>query len=892
MPRLSSEHQRLDEDRRKVVDWRRWGAYVSERSWGTVREDDSPDGDAWSSLSHDLARSRAYRFGEDGIAGFCDRYQWLVLAFAFWNERDPILKERLFGLVPCESNHGEDVKECYFYLDATPTHSYLKYLYKYPQAEYPYEVLIRESRSRTRLDPEFEILDSGVFDDEKYFDIFIEYAKASAEDVAIRVTITNRGPATASLHLLPQLWFRNTWANDPHRGNVPRISAILDQERAVGLCADDSALPTQTNLLIPYRLGNRYFYGPRDGELLFTNNESNCERCFGKPNQSPYVKDAFHRHIINGEDCLNPDRYGTKAAIRIACREMAPGESRALLFRLTDKPHADPLADIERVVKKRQREADAFYATVHPEHATADERLVQRQALAGMIWTEQIYLFDVRSWKDDEFPFSNPPDARFQPRNRHWKHLNSMRIMSMPDKWEYPWFAAWDLAFHAIPLALVDLEFAKLQLKLLLLEQFQHANGQIPAYEWEFSDLNPPVHAWAVWRIFEISKRRDGIGDRAFLEECFHKLLLNFAWWVNRVDADGNNVFEGGFLGLDNITVVDRSEKLHSGLTLKQSDATGWMGMFCLNMMRIALELSTANPSYSGLATKFFEHFVYIGAAIQNMGNGKVELWSETDGFFYDVLQYPDGSFHRFRVRSLVGLIPLFAVEILDPEQLARFPEFTDNLKWFVRNRSQFSDPCVTVVGEQGRESYVLALVNQKQLTRVLDRVRDPGEFYGDFGLRSLSKTHHYQPFRYGDSEVSYAPAESRDYLKGGNSNWRGPIWFPANFLLIDSLLKFSKAYDRPQMIGSECSGSRSQDLHELAASFADRLISIFRRNANGNRPVFGSRALLQQHPNWRDYPLFFEYFHGDSGAGLGASHQTGWTGLVATLIDEWRRST
>ncbi len=888
MPDRTAEGDRLEQDRLGLAPWKRWGPYVSERSWGTVREDYSPDGNAWQSFPHDHARSRAYRWGEDGLAGLCDRYQLLVFALALWNERDPILKERLFGLVPSEGNHGEDVKEQYFYLDSTPTHSYLKYLYKYPQPAYPYAQLVQESRRRTSREPEYELLDTGIFDEDRYFDVFVEYAKAGPEDVCVRIEAFNRGPDAAPLHVLPHLWFRNRWSWGPGPLAVPIV------RRGPGvdsLFADDSVGEPLRGLPFAYALGPRYLHGEAGARLLFTDNETNAERCFGPQarRRSPYVKDAFHRHVIDREDCLSPHEAGTKACFHYRT-VVAPGASAVFRLRLTPHSSPDGIGEVDRVVALRRREADEFYEALHPPKATLDERLVQRQALAGMLWTKQIYLFDVARWMDGDDPTAPPPESRRTIRNVHWRHLNSMRILSMPDKWEYPWFAAWDLAFHAVALALVDPEFAKEQLWLMLFEQFQHPNGQIPAYEWEFSDLNPPVHAWAVWRVFHVDKRRTGREDRLFLEKCFHKLLINFAWWVNKVDAEGNNVFEGGFLGLDNVTVIDRSNKLPPGMALKQSDATGWMGMFCLNLMRIALELAEHNPAYGGLATKFFEHYAYIGAAMKNAGGRQFELWSETEGFFYDVLRHPDGSFHKFRVRSLVGLIPLYAIERLPEEWLAPHPTFLSDLRWFLENRSHLTQRCVTTVERDGKKIHVLSLIDEKQLRRLLARVWSPEEFRSPHGLRSLSKHHLDRPFVFGGNEVRYEPAEAVSSLKGGNSNWRGPVWFPTTFLLIESLRKLGQAYGPTFAIDSPVAGEPAVTPAEMARGLADRLISLFAKDGQGRRPVHGYRRKFQEDDHWRDLVLFYEYFHGETGEGLGASHQTGWTGLVATLIDEWRR--
>jgi hypothetical protein len=890
MAQRTAEEIRLEEDRLHQAPWKRWGPYVSERSWGTVREDYSPFGHAWQYFPHDLARSKAYRWGEDGLAGVCDRYQLLVFALALWNGRDPILKERLFGLTPGETNHGEDVKEYYFYLDSTPTHSYMKYLYKYPQAEYPYGKLIEKSRARGDADAEYELLDTGVFDEGRYFDVFVEYAKAGAEDLCIRIEVCNRGPEDAAIHVLPHLWFRNTWSWGPTPLAAPSIHAGPSTKGSVCLVADDTGAEPLRNLLHPYSLGPRYLYADAGGVPLFTDNETNFKRVYGpeSQNRTLYVKDAFHRHIIGREDCVNPAQKGTKACIHYANVNVPAGGSVVFHLRLTDQPKPALLADVDRVVAERRRDADAFYATVHPPGTGEDERRVQRQALAGMLWTKQAYLFDVNTWLEGDDPTRPPPEWRKGLRNGHWRHLNSMRVLTLPDKWEYPWFAAWDLAFQCLPLALVDPEFAKEQLWVLLFEQFMHANGQIPAYEWEFSDLNPPVHAWAIWRVYNMDRQRTGRGDRMFLEKCFHKLLINFAWWVNRVDAEGNNVFEGGFLGLDNITVVDRSQKMAPGMTLKQSDATGWMGMFCLNLMRIALELSRENQAYQGLATKFFEHFVYIGAAMRHMGKRDFELWSESEGFFYDVLRFPDGSFHKFRVRSLVGLIPMYAVDLLSEEELAPFPEFQANVEWFLRNRKEFTRWCVRPMERDGKKSYLLSLMNESQMSQLLARLWDPAEFRSPHGPRSLSKFHQANPYGYMGAEVHYEPAESTSKIKGGNSNWRGPIWFPTSFLLIESLRTLSVGYGSSFHV--HAADEAPVTLGEMAQGLATGLISLFLRDDSGRRPIYDDQRMFQEDPNWRDYLLFYEYFHGDTGQGLGASHQTGWTGLVATLIDEWRK--
>jgi hypothetical protein len=887
----TAEHERLNEKREGVPPWRRWGPYVSERAWGTVREDYSANGAAWDHLTHNMARSKAYRWGEDGLAGICDRYQLLVFALAFWNERDPILKERAFGVVPSEGNHGEDVKEYYFYLDSTPTHSYMKYLYKYPQAAFPYQQLIDENRSRHGRGLEYELLDTGIFDEDRYFDLFVEYAKAAPEDICIKIEAFNRGPDQAPLHVMPHLWFRNTWAWSERPGSEPVIKQGPEGNGFVSVVADDSMAEVLKNIPFEYRLGPRYLYADAGGEALFTYNETNGPALYGQgaASRKPYVKDAFHRYIIAGEPAVNPAREGTKACLHYEMM-VPPGQSVTLRLRLTPEPIERPLDDVYRIISARRGEADEFYETIHPPKATEDERRVQRQAFAGLLWTKQSYIFDVDVWLNGDDPNMPLPASRLDIRNAHWRHLNSMRILSMPDKWEYPWFAAWDLAFHCVALALVDTEYAKEQLWLMLFEQFQHPNGQLPAYEWEFSDLNPPVHAWACWRVYNMDRIRSGKADRDWLEKCFHKLLINFAWWVNKVDSQGNNVFEGGFLGLDNITVIDRSEKLPGGVVLEQSDATGWMGMFCQNLMRMGLELAKENEVYEGLATKFFQHYVYVGAAMKHMGGLDYSLWDERDGFFYDVLRYPDGSFHKFRVRSLVGLIPLYAIERLELDWIEPFEEFRSSLDWFVRNRQDIVQRCCHLIEHDGIKVYVLAVFDPEQMSRILERVLDPAEFLSDYGIRSLSKFHEQHPFIFGQSEVRYEPAESDNKIKGGNSNWRGPIWFPTSFLIIESLRKLGKAYGPKFSVSLPGDPARSVTLREMAEIIANRLISIFTRNEQGRRPVYGGSKKFQEDPHWRDLILFYEYFHGDNGAGIGASHQTGWTALVASLIDEWRR--
>jgi len=941
---MNEERSRLTGEPHALARWRKWGPYLADRAWGTVREDYSANGDAWSYFPHDLARSKAFRWGEDGIAGFCDRYQILCWSLALWNERDPILKERFFGLVPGEANHGEDVKECYFHLDAVPSHSYQRLLYKYPQREYPYVQLIEENRRRSSHDPEFELIDTGIFDDGRYFDVIIEVAKEDADSLAIRITAHNRGPERAPLHFIPQLWFRNTWSWSGEQVAAPSITAASGASGNPAIRADDTHTPALAGLLHDAHVGPYTLEFPAGTQLLFTDNETNGPRVWGPGAQSRsrFVKDAFHRHIVNGEHgAVNPEQIGSKACGWMRA-EIEPGASHTMSMRLRPTGAKVDAASLEQSVEAtidlRRAEADEFYNSIHPARATAEERNIQRQAFAGLLWSKQSYLLDVDIWLDGDDPSDPPPAERQHGRNARWRHLNSMRILSMPDKWEYPWFAAWDLAFHTVVHALIDAHFAKEQLWLMLFEQFQHPNGQLPAYEWEFSDLNPPVHAWAVWRVYNMDRIRNG-GDRPFLEKCFHKLMLNFTWWVNKVDREGNNVFEGGFLGLDNIAVFDRSETLPGGASLEQSDATGWMGMFSLVMMRMALELAKDNPTYEGLATKFFEHYVYIGAAMKMM-RGNRTLWDDADGFFYDLLRFPDGRNVPFRVRSLVGLIPLYAVERLERKWVEPFAVFRENFDWFMKHRADIVEHSVTTAHHDGETTHVLAVVDQNQLQHLLARVADPDEFLSTYGLRSLSKAHQAQPFVFGNASVTYEPAEASTKLKGGNSNWRGPIWFPTTFLMIETLRKLEKAYSgnvriaignghdpshetpphndpdttladtradealgagaaRPRRRGMTLTNvpvpppENTTTLTGLAADLAKRMTSIFLRDADGYRPAHGPRGkrqaeLFAHDPHWKDLIWFFEYFNGDTGEGLGASHQTGWTALVASLIDEW----
>jgi len=895
---LTAEHERLAEIQDNWGTWRRWGPYVSERAWGTVREDYSEDGNAWAFLSHDMARSKAFRWGEDGIAGICDRFQILCFAPAFWNGRDPILKERLFGLTPLEGNHGEDVKEYYFHVDNIPSHAYMRYLYKYPQTEYPYVRLIEENQARAGQGPEYELLDTGIFDENRYFDIEIEYAKAGYDDLCIRIVATNRGPEAAPLHILPHLWYRNTWSWGPKPRRQPVIRLDSSSSDIVTLLSDDESMGELPRVRAPYRRGRMWLDASSGGRPLFTDNETNAPRVFGPGNQSRsrFVKDAFHRHLIHGEPTLNPDNTGTKAALHYRFDFIPAGESVTLRLRLSDQgPDRPPLDEVDRIIAIRRAEADEFYSAIQPRSASQDERLIQRQALSGLLWNKQCYLLDVNEWLLGDDPANRPPKSRMSIRNQNWRHLNTMRVMSVPDKWEYPWFAAWDLAFHCITLTLIDPKYAKEQLVVLLLEQFQHPNGQLPAYEWEFSDLNPPVHAWAVWRVYNMDRIRVGKADRDFLETCFQKLLMNFAFWVNKVDSRGNNIFQGGFLGLDNITLFDRSVRCLDGSIIEQADSTAWMGMFCLNMMRIALELAKENRVYEGLATKFFQHYVYVASAMKSMGGRDYQLWDDVDGFFYDVLVRPDGHFQKIRVRSLVGLIPLFAVERLEEDWIEPFSEFRENLHWFLRNRQDLVKGVVHTIERDGEITHLLTIVDEMQLARMIERMCDPSEFLSEHGIRSLSKAHESQPFVLDGRTICYEPAEAISKIKGGNSNWRGPIWMPTCFLVIESLRKLAKAYGVEYSVRlpeNEGEGPRGLTFPELSKELAERLIGLFTRDpSTGLRPSLGDEHRFRDDPYWKDLMLFYEYFDGDTGKGLGASHQTGWSALVASLIDEWRLS-
>jgi hypothetical protein len=878
---LTAEARRLEEDRTRQKYWKRWGPYLSERAWGTVREDYSPQGDAWDYFPHEHARSRTYRWNEDGLAGISDRHQRICFALALWNEHDPILKERLFGLTGSQGNHGEDAKEYYFYLDSTPTHSYMRSLYKYPHAAFPYAELLDQNRRRGRDEPEFELIDTGVFAEDRYFDVFTEYAKGDPDDIAIRITVHNRGPEAARLHVLPTVWFRNTWSWTP---DTTRPSLRIADGTGGSVIALDEP-----------HYGRRYLYCDDAPEILVTENDTNTRRLYGVDARGPF-KDGINDAVVDGRrDALSVDGAGTKAAARYI-RELPPDGSVTLRLRLThlapDSWTSGPFGEgFDRVFDSRQTEADEFYATVIPDGMDADSQLVMRQAFAGLLWSKQFYHFVIRDWLQGDPLQPTPAPERQFGRNYQWPHLYNADVISMPDKWEYPWYAAWDLAFHCVPLALVDAEFAKEQLVLMLREWYMHPNGQLPAYEWAFGDVNPPVHAWAAWRVYKIDKKRTGRGDRVFLERVFQKLLLNFTWWVNRKDTEGRNVFQGGFLGLDNIGVFDRSAPLPTGGHLEQSDGTSWMAMYCLNLLAIALELADGNRAYEDVASKFWEHFLYIAHAMNTREADGSCLWDEDDGFFYDVLHLPDGTHRALKVRSMVGLIPLFAVETLEPERLRKLPEFKRRLEWFIANRPDLTGSVACMRTPGMGERRLLAVVWPERLVRVLEKMLDEAEFLAPFGVRALSRRHADAPYVLTidgrEHRVQYEPGESSTALFGGNSNWRGPIWFPVNFLLIEALQKFHHYYGDDLRVECPARSGRFLTLAEVATELSQRLSKIFLRDAEGRRAVFGNNPTFQMNPHWRDLVPFHEYFHGDTGAGVGASHQTGWTALVAKLLHQ-----
>ena len=886
---MNAEKQRLQENRERTAYWTRWGPYVSERQWGTVREDYSSDGSAWDYFSHQDSLSRAYRWGEDGIAGISDNHQRLCFALAFWNEADPIIKEKMFGLTSTQGNHGEDVKEYYFYLDNTPTHSYMKYLYKYPQSEYPYRQLVEENQNRGFADPEYELLDTGIFDEDKYFDIFIEYAKNTDEDILIKVTAHNRGDEEKPLHILPTLWFRNTWTwnKDIDR---PKLKVSSQKDGYSVIEADH------------HSLGQRWLYCQNigandDSSLLFTENETNNQLLFGTENASPYVKDGINNYVVNGnEDAVNPDNIGTKFSTQYQL-SIPPGESRTIRLRLCNSQTlADPFGKkFDRLFTQRIQEADEFYHSLTHQDIPDEKRNVQRQAFAGMLWNKQFYYYVIEDWLQGDRTQPVPPEDRKQVRNTEWRHLFNDDIISMPDKWEYPWYAAWDLAFHLIPLAVLDPDYAKLQLSRLTREWYMHPNGQIPAYEWNFSDVNPPVQAWAAWQIYHLEQKFWGCKDRDFLERIFQKLLLNFTWWVNREDAEGKNVFEGGFLGLDNIGVFDRSSELPTGGKLEQADATSWMGMYCLGMLRIALELAVDRPPYEDTASKFFEHFLYIADAMNRIGD--ISLWDDEDGFYYDAINLPNGDRYPLKVRSLVGLIPLLGVTVLKPEIIDKLPGFKKRLEWFIGNRPDLKKNVACMVTEGMEAKRLLALCyatprkdgKPNKLQRLLSYMLDEAEFLSPYGIRSVSLYHRDNPYVLDTDgqkyQVDYEPAESRSGMFGGNSNWRGPIWFPLNYLLLEALQNFHEYLGDDFKIEFPTGSGDYKNLYEVTVEISQRMMKIFLPDESGQRPVYGGIEKFQNDPHWRDYVYFHEYFHGDNGAGLGASHQTGWTGVVAHMI-------
>src|SRR5712691_5020459 len=880
----AEELVRLQEAAQQQKLWKRWGPFLSERQWGTVREDYSPDGNCWDYFSHDQARSRAYRWGEDGLLGISDEQCRLAFALALWNERDPILKERLFGLTGPEGNHGEDVKELYYYLDSTPTHSYLKALYKYPQAAYPYARLVEENRRRSKDEAEFELVDAGAFENNRYFDVLVEYAKASPEDVLIRVTVANRGPQTATIHVLPSLWFRNTWDWGREGDNFPP-RPVLRRSGPAEIAAEHATLGV-------YRLAADGGPGNKPPRLVFTENASNVSRLFGVSNPTPYVKDAFHALVIEGDEgAVNPDERGTKAA---AWYRMAVGAGKQVVLRLRLRAEAEAQGpafgvEFDRTLAERIVEADRFHTALTPPAATTDERVVLRQARASLLWSKQVYYYDVPEWLAGDPAQPPPPAARRSGRNADWMHLNNRDVISMPDKWEYPWYAAWDLAFHMIPFAPLAPEFAKDQLVLLLREWYMHPNGQIPAYEFAFGDVNPPVHAWACWRVYKMTGPR-GRRDRLFLERTFQKLLLNFTWWVNRKDPEGKNLFAGGFLGLDNIGVFDRSRPLPTGGHLEQADGTAWMAFYCATMLSIALELASEDAAYEDIATKFFEHFVAIVDAMNTLGG--TGLWDEGDGFYYDQLAV-DGMKTALRVRSMVGLVPLIACEIVETEMLQRLPDFSTRMEWFIRNRPDLVRhvSMCEAAPDQSHRHRLLALPRRERLERVLRYVLDENEFLSPYGIRSVSKVHQDRPYilHVGgqDYRVDYVPGESNTGLFGGNSNWRGPIWLPLNYLLIEALERYDHFYGESLRVECPIGSGRMLRLAEVARELQGRLARIFLPDAAGRRPCHGDDSRYATDPHWRDLVLFNEYFHGDTGRGVGASHQTGWTALVSRGIED-----
>jgi hypothetical protein len=883
MENKTAEQERLAAHHRREANWRKWGPYLSDRAWGTVREDYSQNGDAWNYFPHDHARSRTYRWNEDGLAGISDRYQYLCFAISLWNEKDFILKERFFGLNPWEGNHGEDVKEIYFHLDNTPTHSYMKMLYKYPQGAFPYADLLHENQKRNANECEYELIDTGLFNENRYFDVFIEYAKADQADICIKISIINRGPEAVPCHFLPTLWFRNTWSwgylAGP-MGDTPQKPILFESKQNTLTCieADHPAA------------GRYYLHAEQPIDFIFTENETNFEKLNHTPNNSPYVKDAFHRFLIEGDkEAVNPEKKGTKAAA-LFYKLLAPQETWTIRLRLANQLQTTPFQNFENIFAQRQAEADAFYEIVQNRSLDQDEKLIQRQAFAGLLWSKELYYYDIEQWLDGDPRY--PPVHRTYPRNSNWVNLVNFDVISMPDKWEYPWYASWDLAFHCIPLALIDPDFAKRQLILMTREWYTHPNGQLPAYEWNFSDVNPPVHAWASWRTYKIDAKESGKKDHQFLEGIFHKLLLNFTWWVNQKDRLGNNVFQGGFLGLDNISLFDRSVPLESGF-IDQADGTAWMGFYCTLMMKISLELSIEDPIYQDTATKFFEHFLRISSAMINPERKGYSLWCNDDGFFYDALHTSDGKITPLRIRSLVGLLPLLAVETVEPSVINSLPVYKSRVKWFLSQRPNYTHTmaCIDEHGEGSRQLF--SILTKERLISTLRYMLDENEFLSEYGIRSLSKYHQENPytleFNHKTYCIGYQPGESlyRE-IAGGNSNWRGPIWFPLNFLIIESLQKYHHYYGDELKVEFPTGSGRWMNLWDVSIELSKRLISLFQKNSEDKRPIYSpSHPLNSKDPYWQNLILFNEFFHGDSGLGLGANHQTGWTSLIAKLLQQ-----
>ena len=875
---MNIERQRLKEDREWKKHWKKWGPYLTERQWGTVREDYSPNGAAWDNVTHDEAKSKAYRWGEEGIGGVSDYKQKLCVAWAFWNGKDPIIKERLFGLTGPQGNHGEDVKELYYYLDSTPSHSYMKMLYKYPQNAFPYKQLVEENRIRTKNDPEFEILDTGLFDNDAYFDIFIEYAKEDIEDITAIATIHNRGKEDAEIWVMPTIWFRKNWFTG-HEPFMPKLSKI--NEQSIKAYSPKS--------------GNYFFSFDGEPELKFCDNETNREKLYHIPNEKKYLKDAINDYVVhNFSQHLNPDNYGTKAAAIYKFRIPA-GSSSVVKFRMTHQEIKESVLSCDEILKVRKKEADEFYAEIQDRVKDKDMRNIQRQAFAGMMWSKQFYYYNVERWLEGDPGRYTPPKERKKGRNHNWRHLHNYDIISMPDKWEYPWYAAWDLAFHCIPIARIDPDFAKSQLVLLLNDWYMHPNGQIPAYEWNFSDVNPPVHAYAVQRVYQIDKKMNGgKGDQEFLERCFHKLMINFTWWVNQKDSDGKNIFEGGFLGLDNISVIDRSHAHHYSGKLEQADATSWMAMFSLNMLRISLDLCEFNNSYQYTAGKFLEHFLYIAGAMSNISGENISLWNDEESFFFDIIHLPRKEPQVMKVKSIVGIIPLFAVESIRVDMFDSLPDFKKRMEFFLKEKPKLAALVSSWIQPGYEKRRLFSLLRGYRMKSILNKMLDPDEFLSEFGIRSLSKVHEKNPYSLkinGDiMTVKYTPGESDSLMFGGNSNWRGPIWFPINHLIIESLRKFDYYYGGEFPIEYPTGSGNHLTIDLIAKELSLRCIKIFLKDENGYRPVYGKHKKLQEDPYFKDYILFYEYFNGDNGSGLGASHQTGWTGLVAEMIHKYHK--